>query len=382
MKQNQYHQCVRVNLSERSYHVEIGSNLLKQAHQYIIPLLKRSRVAIITDVNVATLHLNKLLEALRTAGLVTVVRELPAGELTKSWDEFSKTVEWLIKQRIERHDVIIALGGGVIGDLVGFAAAILRRGVRYIQIPTTLLAQADSSVGGKTGINSPQGKNLIGVFHQPALVLADIDTLQTLPKRELLAGYAEVAKYGLLGNAEFFGWLEKHGQILAAGDAISRIKAVTQSVKTKARIVEQDEEEEGDRKLLNLGHTFCHALEAATGYSDRLLHGEGVAIGCVLAFELSARLGLCSQEAPSRIRKHYKDMRLRISLSEIEGDLPDPEALLNLMQQDKKVIDGCLQFILANDIGKAIIVKDIPSHLVKDLLCHSRLSTDGFYRSS
>ncbi|MCY4303404.1 MAG: 3-dehydroquinate synthase [Aestuariivita sp.] len=378
MKQNQHHQSVTVNLSERSYNVEIGTNLLKQADKYISPLLQHARVAILTDVNVATLHLYKLIESLRTVGVVPVVLELPVGESTKSWSEFSKAVEWLLKQRIERQDIIIALGGGVIGDLVGFAAATLRRGVRYIQIPTTLLAQADSSVGGKTGINSPQGKNLIGVFHQPALVLADIDTLKTLPKREFLSGYAEVAKYGLLGNIKFFSWLEKNGQSLAAGETKGRLKAVTMSVETKARIVEQDEKESGDRKLLNLGHTFCHVLEAATGYSKRLLHGEGVAIGCVLAFELSSKLGLCSQEVPTRISKHFRDMNLRVSLSEIEGDLPDAEALFNLMQQDKKIIDGSLQFILAQDIGKAIIAKDIPSHLVKEILSDSRSSTDYF----
>ena len=260
------------------------------------------------------------------------------------------------------------MGGGVIGDLVGFAAAILRRGVRFVQVPTSLLAQVDSSVGGKTGINSPHGKNLIGAFHQPALVLADTDALDTLRPRDLRAGYGEVVKYGLLGDAAFFEWLEVNGPKLAAGDAAARAHAVRRSVEMKAEIVVRDETEQGDRALLNLGHTFCHALEAATGYSDRLLHGEGVAIGCALAFELSARLGLCAQEDPSRVRQHLKAMGMKTDLSDIPGDLPDADGLLALMAQDKKVLDGQLRFILARGIGQAFVTSDVPQEAVKAVL--------------
>jgi 3-dehydroquinate synthase len=255
----------------------------------------------------------------------------------------------------------------VIGDLVGFTAAILRRGVRFVQIPTTLLAQVDSSVGGKTGINTAQGKNLVGAFHQPSLVLADIDVLSSLPERDFLAGYGEVVKYGLLGDAGFFDWLEQNATGLS-GDRARRQFAVRRSVEMKAGIVSRDETEEGERALLNLGHTFCHALEKATGYSDRLLHGEGVAIGCALAFELSQRLGLCAQEAPSRVRAHLRLMGTRVDIADIPGDLPDAEALLALMAQDKKVVDGKLRFILARGIGEAFVADGVPGDTVKTLL--------------
>ena len=271
-------------------------------------------------------------------------------------------------QKVERGDVVIAFGGGVIGDLVGFAAAILRRGVRFVQIPTTLLAQVDSSVGGKTGINAPHGKNLIGAFHQPSLVLADTELLGTLAPRDFLAGYGEVVKYGMLGDADFFEWLENMGPAMAAGDIDARVQAVTRSVQMKADIVQRDETEQGDRALLNLGHTFCHALEAATGYSDRLLHGEGVAIGCAMAFELSSRLGLCSQESPSRVREHLRIMGMKTDLSDIEGELPDAAALLDLMGQDKKVVAGKLRFILAREIGDAFITSDVPADAVLSVL--------------
>jgi 3-dehydroquinate synthase len=237
-----------------------------------------------------------------------------------------------------------------------------------VQIPTTLLAQVDSSVGGKTGINAPQGKNLIGAFHQPSLVLADTDVLASLPARDFLAGYGEVVKYGLLGDAAFFAWLERNGPALAAGDLAARVQAVTRSVQMKADIVARDETEQGDRALLNLGHTFCHALEAATGYSGRLLHGEGVAIGCALAFELSARLDLCSQEDPSRVRAHLRRMGMKTDLADIPGELPDAAGLLELMAQDKKVVDGQLRFILARGIGDAFVTSDVPQEAVLTLL--------------
>ncbi|MCV6586395.1 MAG: 3-dehydroquinate synthase [Marinibacterium sp.] len=359
---------VHVDLGERAYDVQVGPGLIGQAGAWIAPLLARPRVAVITDERVAELHLEPLRAGLKAQGIDMVSLALPAGEATKSWPFLSQAVEWLLSQKVERRDVVVALGGGVIGDLAGFAAAILRRGVRFVQIPTSLLAQVDSSVGGKTGINTPHGKNLVGAFHQPSLVLADTDVLATLTPRDFLAGYGEVVKYGLLGDASFFSWLEQNGSALAAGDRDARVQAVARSVEMKAEIVVRDETEQGDRALLNLGHTFCHALEAATGYSDRLLHGEGVAVGCALAFELSARLGLCPQEDPSRVRAHLRDMGMKTDLADIPGDLPGAEALLDLMGQDKKVIDGQLRFILARGIGAAFVTSDVPGDAVLDLL--------------
>ncbi|WP_371223856.1 3-dehydroquinate synthase [Roseovarius sp. 2305UL8-3] len=359
---------VHVDLGARAYDVLIGPGLLAKSGALIAPFLKRPKVAIITDENVGNLHLETLCNGLKENGISSESLTLPAGESTKSWPHFERTVEWLLEQKVERNDVVIAFGGGVIGDLVGFAAAVLRRGVRFVQIPTSLLAQVDSSVGGKTGINAPQGKNLIGAFHQPTLVLADTDVLGTLSERNYLAGYGEVVKYGLLGDHEFFQWLEGNAPRAASGDMDARIAAVKRSVQMKADIVVRDETEQGDRALLNLGHTFCHALEAATGYSDRLLHGEGVAIGCALAFELSARIGLCSQEDPSRVRAHLRDMKMKVDIADIEGDLPDAQGLLDLMGQDKKVVDGQLRFILARGIGKAFVTADVPREAVLSVL--------------
>ncbi|THD83099.1 3-dehydroquinate synthase [Aliigemmobacter aestuarii] len=359
---------VRVNLGDRSYTVRIGAGLIDRAGAELSPLLRRRRVAILTDETVAGLHLARLQAALAREGIASEALALPPGEATKGWQGFTRSVEWLLEQKVERRDLVVAFGGGVIGDLAGFAAAVLRRGVRFAQIPTTLLAQVDSSVGGKTGINTAQGKNLVGAFHQPSLVLADIDVLGTLAARDFLAGYGEVVKYGLLGDAAFFDWLEANGPALAAGGSALRQQAVLRSVQMKADIVERDETEEGDRALLNLGHTFCHALEKATGYSERLLHGEGVAIGCALAFELSQRLGLCSQESPSRVRAHLRAMGMKVDLADIPGDLPDAETLLSYMAQDKKVVDGRLRFILARGIGQAFVADDVPPDTVLRLL--------------
>ena len=361
-------ETVEVNLPGREYQVLIGRDLLAGAGARIAPLLARRRVAVISDETVAALHLETLRAGLARDGIDMVSLNLPPGEATKCWAQLQVCVDWLLEQKVERNDVVVALGGGVIGDLVGFAAAILRRGVRFVQIPTSLLAQVDSSVGGKTGINAAQGKNLIGAFHQPSLVLADTSVLDTLEARDFLAGYGEVVKYGLLGDEAFFDWLESKGPALAAGDMNARIAAVKRSVQMKADIVMRDETEQGERALLNLGHTFCHALEAATGYSDRLLHGEGVAVGCALAFELSARLGLCAQEAPSRVRAHLKTMGMKTDLSDIDGDLPDAKGLLDLMGQDKKVVDGQLRFILARGIGAAFVTADVPREAVLTLL--------------
>jgi 3-dehydroquinate synthase len=359
-------QTVHVPLGDRAYDVRIGEGLVTVAGAHIAPLLgKKKRVCVITEENVAALHLDILQGGLAAAGIEMEALILPAGESTKSWAELNKSVEWLLAQKVERNDVVVAFGGGVIGDLAGFAASILRRGVRFVQIPTSLLAQVDSSVGGKTGINSPDaGKNLIGAFHQPSLVLADVSVLGTLTSRDFLSGCGEVVKYGMLGDEAFFEWLEVNGPLMAAGDVAARTYAVKRSVEMKAEIVVRDETEQGDRALLNLGHTFCHALEAATGYSDRLLHGEGVAIGCALAYELSARLGLCAQEAPSRVRAQIKAMGMKCDLKDIEGDLPSAEALVDLMAQDKKVLDGQLRFILARSIGESFVTSDVPREAV------------------
>ena len=359
---------VRVELPGRPYDILIGPGLLTEAGQLISPMLRRKRVAVITDSTVAALHLAQLEAGLAVAGIEAVTLALPPGEGTKSWAELGHCVDWLLEQKIERADLVIAFGGGVIGDLVGFAAAVLRRGVRFVQIPTTLLAQVDSSVGGKTGINTAHGKNLVGAFHQPVKVLADTALLETLSRRNFLAGYGEVVKYGLLGDAEFFNWLEINAPAMAAGDVAARIYAVTQSCDMKAGIVMRDETEQGERALLNLGHTFCHALESATGYSSRLLHGEGVAIGCALAFELSARLGICSQEEPGRVRAHLKAMGMKTDIADIGGDLPGSDALLGLMDQDKKVLDGKLRFVLARSIGQAFMTSDVPRDVVHGLL--------------
>ena len=361
-------ESVRVDLGARSYDIRIGPGLIAGAGAEIGPLLARPRVAIITDETVAALHLGALRDGLAAAGIESAALALPAGEGTKGWEQLRRSVEWLLDEKVERRDVVVALGGGVIGDLAGFAAAILRRGVRFVQLPTTLLAQVDSSVGGKTGINTGHGKNLVGAFHQPSLVLADTGALATLPARDFLAGYGEVVKYGLLGDAAFFEWLEGAGPAIAAGDEAARIRAVRRSCEMKAEIVARDETEQGDRALLNLGHTFCHALEAATGYSDRLLHGEGVAVGCALAFELSARLGLCSQEEPGRVRAHLRAMGMKTDLADIPGPLPDAEGLLGLMAQDKKVVDGRLRFVLARGIGRAFVTSDVPPEAVRGLL--------------
>jgi 3-dehydroquinate synthase len=359
---------VKVDLGSRSYEVRIGPGLIAEAGQHIAPMLRRKKVAVITDDTVAAKHLMDLAKAFEVQGIAMTALTIPPGEASKGWEQFARSVEWLLEQKIERRDVVVAFGGGVVGDLVGFASAVLRRGVRFVQIPTTLLSQVDSSVGGKTGINTAQGKNLVGAFHQPSLVLADIDVLSTLAPRDFLAGYGEVVKYGLLGDAVFYDWLEANAPAMAHGDAGLRQYAVTRSVEMKAGIVSRDETEEGERALLNLGHTFCHALEKATGYSDRLLHGEGVAIGCALAFELSQRLGLCSQEAPSRVRAHLKAMGMKTDLADIAGDLPSAEALLALMGQDKKVIDGKLRFVLARGIGEAFVAEDVPQDVVLELM--------------
>ena len=359
---------VTVPLDGRAYSIEIGADLLDTAGARIARLLPRKRTAIVTDETVAAHHLDRLMTALAGAGVSAETIVLPAGEATKSFGNLETVLDRLLDARLERDDLLIAFGGGVIGDLAGFAAAILRRGIGFVQVPTTLLAQVDSSVGGKTGINTRHGKNLIGAFHQPKLVLCDVELLGTLAPRDLLAGYGEVAKYGLLGDADFFAWLETNGPALRDGDGALRAEAVRRSCQMKADIVARDETERGDRALLNLGHTFGHALEAATGYSHRLLHGEAVAIGCALAFEASSRMGLCAQEDPSRVRAHFETMGMPRDLSAIPGDLPDADGMIDLMMQDKKVRQGRPVFILARGIGDAFVAPDADMTVVKAVL--------------
>lgn len=354
-----HREIVHVALGSRSYDIVIGENLLAETAMLVKPFLKRPLVAIVTDENVARSHLAKLEQSLASAGIKSAVIILPPGESTKSYSQLATLCDGLLAAGIERSDRIIACGGGVIGDITGFAAAILRRGVGFIQIPTSLLAQVDSSVGGKTGINSQHGKNLIGAFHQPLAVIADTTLLDTLPPRELAAGYAEVAKYGLLGDADFFEWLETNLAAILTGDANARIHAIKTSCKAKAAIVAEDETETGVRALLNLGHTFGHALEAATGYSSRLLHGEAVAIGMVQAFRFSERLGICPAQTSGRVAHHLASAGLPVHTSAISGGLPGPKKLTEIMRQDKKAKAGKLTFILTRGIGKAFAAHDV-----------------------
>lgn len=359
---------VTVPLGERAYDVLIGPGLLGQCGGLIASRLGAAKYGIVTDQNVARYHLEALEAALRRDGEDVGAIVLKPGEATKSFRELEPLSERLLEMGLERGDLVIAFGGGVIGDLAGFAAAILRRGVRFVQIPTSLLAQVDSSVGGKTGIDMPQGKNLIGAFHQPSLVVADTDVLKTLPEREMRAGYAEVAKYGLLGDAKFFAWLEQNWKQVFAIDTEPLTHAIETSVKAKAGIVGRDEMEKGERALLNLGHTFGHAFEAWCRYSDRLLHGEAIAIGMCLAFRFSAAIGSCSRGDAERVAAHFKAVGLPTRIAEIPGDKPDAAALLRLMGQDKKVRQGKLTFILARGIGSAYIAHDVAPDRVSAFL--------------
>lgn len=359
---------VRVELGRRSYEIRIGTGLIGNAGSHAAPLSAGREVAVVTDENVARHHLAKLLSSFERVGVSAACKTLRPGEDTKSWADLQSVVGWLLSRRIERNGLVVALGGGVVGDLAGFAAAILRRGVACVQIPTSLLAQVDSSVGGKTGINVEEGKNLVGAFHQPSLVLCDLEALDTLPKRDFLSGYAEVAKYGLLGDRRFFEWLEGNGQAMLNGNRAALGHAVRRSCSIKAGIVSDDEREHGRRSLLNLGHTFCHALEAATGYSDRLRHGEGVAIGCCLAFEASMRLGYCSPDESARVRAHFRRMGMKSALSDVPGPLPSAEALMGMMRQDKKVVGGKQRFILAKAIGETFVCDDADEEIIRRVL--------------
>jgi 3-dehydroquinate synthase len=358
---------VNVDLDERSYEIVIGRNEMATLGARAAALKPGAKAAIVTDDTVARLHLEAAEAGLAAGGLTTHRIIVEAGEATKSFAGFERVCEALIAARVERGDLVVALGGGVIGDLAGFAAATVRRGLDYIQVPTTLLAQVDSAVGGKTGINSRQGKNLVGAFHQPILVVADTSVLDSLPPRQFRAGYAEIVKYGLLGDAGFFAWLEANAGELFAGGA-AREHAIATSCRMKAAIVARDERETGDRALLNLGHTFGHALEAAAGFSDRLLHGEAVALGTALAAEFSVRLGVLAPEQAARATRHLSGAGLPVRLAEIAGGAPDADRLMALIAQDKKVRHGKLTFVLLRDIGAAYMSNDVDSALVRAFL--------------
>ena len=362
---------VDVALGDRAYDIIIGRDVLQSLGARVAALRPGVRTAIVTDRTVAKHWLEQTQASLAAAGIPTSHVVVDEGEGSKTYAGLEKVSEALIAAKIERNDLVIALGGGVVGDLAGFAAAILRRGVDFVQVPTSLLAQVDSSVGGKTGINSPQGKNLLGAFHQPVLVIADTSVLDTLSPRQFRAGYAEVAKYGVLGDEAFFAWLEaNHADIFSGGAA--REHAIATSCRAKAAIVSRDERETGERALLNLGHTFGHALEAATGFSDRLFHGEGVAVGMVLAAEFSAQLGMISPADAARVERHLASVGLPTHLQDIAGfaqeGLADADTLMALMAQDKKVKRGKLTFILLEAVGRAVIANDVEPSLVRDFL--------------
>jgi len=364
---SQIDHTVHVALDERAYDILIGPNLIAEAGGILAERFPGRRFGIVTDDNVARAQLPRLTAGLDAAGLDYAVIVVPPGEGTKNFSMLEKVVEGLLAARLERGDLVIALGGGVIGDLAGFAASITRRGMDFVQVPTSLLAQVDSSVGGKTGINSPHGKNLVGAFHQPKLVLADLSALDSLERRQFAAGYAEVAKYGLIDDAEFFDWLDANLDAIFAGGP-ERGEAIARCCAHKARVVIEDEKETGVRALLNLGHTFGHALERDTGYSDRLLHGEGVAIGMVLAHQFSTRLGLSPGQDAGRVQSHLKRAGLPTTLADIEGNLGSTEQLMAAIAQDKKVQRGALTFILTRGIGRAFIEKNVEPDLVRTFL--------------
>lgn len=363
------HQSVRVDLADRSYDIIIGKGVLDQAGKRIATLAPGTRAVIVSDTNVAPLYMEPMQASLSAAGIENFSAIVPAGEASKSWQGVETVTNAILGGRLERGDLVIALGGGVIGDLAGFAAAITRRGMRFVQAPTSLLAQVDSSVGGKTGINTSHGKNLIGSFHQPILVLADTATLDTLAQREVKAGYAETVKYGLIDDADFFEWLEVNGQSLLDGNDETRGQAIARSCAAKARVVAADEREDGRRALLNLGHTFGHALEVLCGYDARkLVHGEGVAIGMVLAHRFSHHLGHCSGQDVERMIRHMTSLGLPTQMRDIDGFAPTIDELVDAMMQDKKVSRGSLTFILTRGIGQSFIARDVPEDEVRAFL--------------
>lgn len=355
-----HHMVVPVDLGHRSYDIVIGDGVLAEIGPRLALENPDRRVAIVTDDNVAALHLQALEDSLAGANIDFSSIVVPAGEASKNFEQLNQVVEALLAARLERGDAVLALGGGVVGDLTGFAAGIVRRGMDFVQVPTSLLAQVDSSVGGKTGINSPHGKNLIGVFHQPTHVFADTRTLDTLSEREFRAGYAEVIKYGLIDRPEFYHWLDDNWQAVFKGGE-ARAYAIAESCRAKADVVARDELEAGDRALLNLGHTFGHALEGVTGYnSERLVHGEGVAIGMALAHQFSARMNQCSMDDAKQMMAHLQKVGLPTSIKDIPGEAISAAQMMDFIAQDKKVQRGALTFILTHGIGQSYIAKDVP----------------------
>jgi 3-dehydroquinate synthase len=359
---------IAVGLGARAYEVRVGPGLIDGAGDAISPFLKRPRTAIVSDETVWRLHGARLTASLERAGIAALPVIVPPGEQTKSFEGLADVTERLLALELDRGDVVTAFGGGVVGDLTGFAAAIYKRGVDFVQIPTTLLAQVDSSVGGKTAIDTPRGKNLVGAFHQPRLVLADLDVLSTLPDREIRAGYAEVIKYGLLGDFAFFEWLEVNAPRVLAREPEALAHAVARSVEMKAEIVAEDETEQGRRALLNLGHTFGHALEAETGYGEALLHGEAVAAGMALAFRFSASQGLCASQDAQRASAGVAAAGLPTTLAEVAGHPFDAKRLVRHMAQDKKAEGGRLTFILAHRLGEAFVAKNVDAASVTEFL--------------
>jgi len=359
---------VRVELGSRAYDIVIGENLVDRAGDLLSGVLARPFVAVVADEALAGAPLDRLRSALAATGVETATVAVPSGEPSKSFAQLERVCDALLTAGVERRDHVVAFGGGVIGDLAGFAASILRRGCGVVQVPTTLLSQVDSSVGGKTAINVAYGKNLVGAFHQPSLVLADLTLLDTLPDREMRSGYAEVVKYGLLGDAAFFNWLEENSGRLLARERPALAFAVARSCRAKAEIVAADEREAGRRALLNLGHTFGHAFEAETGYSSRLTHGEGVALGMVCAFELAAEIGMAPRADAERVRRHLAACGLPTDLRDMPGPAIDAARLVEHMEQDKKVVDGRLVFVLPEAIGRARVVEDVDADLVETFL--------------
>jgi 3-dehydroquinate synthase len=359
---------VAVGLGQRSYDIVVGPGLLDAAGARIAPQLKRRRLAVVSDETVWAFHGQRLTASLEGAGLAVTPVVVAPGEQTKSFEGLAGVIDRLLALQLDRGDVVVAFGGGVVGDLTGFAAAIYKRGVDFVQIPTTLLAQVDSSVGGKTAIDTPRGKNLIGAFHQPRLVLADLDVLSTLPDREMRAGYAEVIKYGLLGDFAFFEWLEAHAAQVLAREPEALAHAVARSVEMKAEIVIEDEKEAGRRALLNLGHTFGHALEAETGYGEALLHGEAVAAGSAIAFRFSAAQGLCEAQDARRAEAAIAAAGLPTRMAQVTKTPFAAEALVRHMTQDKKAEGGRLTFILARALGDAFVAKDVDALAVARFL--------------
>ncbi|MCR6629328.1 MAG: 3-dehydroquinate synthase [Magnetospirillum sp.] len=359
-------ETLNVALGDRSYDIHIGPGLIDRVGKLMAPVMRGKRAFVVTDDSVAPLFLDRVLASLDKAGITHLNTVLPHGEATKDFSHLEALVDAMLEARCERSTMVVALGGGVVGDLTGFAAAILQRGLDFVQVPTTLLAQVDSSVGGKTGINTRHGKNLVGAFHQPRLVLADTQALTSLPRRQVLAGYAEVVKYGCIDEPEFFDWLEENGFHVIVGEEKARRHAVAVSCRAKARIVAQDEREGGVRALLNLGHTFGHALEAETGFSEELLHGEAVAIGMVMAFHLSARLGLAPAEDAARLERHLAKVGLPTGLP--RNRAWDVDRLLHHMAGDKKVKNGKITFVLAKGIGQSFLSDDVPAEAVREML--------------